>query len=147
MHLKVLYWNQGKLDVYIFGVTILEDFEGLNTPLNATVLTILKFFYVTQELQTYFTICSQNKAHIKRGVTPLQAEILVSNQPNFTLLLKSLCQVIATLCEDTPQWAEKPITRKHSCQNSRSMVVVDHSVKSLIMPYKKNTLTNLIIYT
>ena len=112
MQPKVLYWNHGKLDVHIFGVTILEDFEGLSTPSNATLLTISKFFYITQELQTYFTICSQNKAHIKGGVTPLQAEILVPNQPKFKLLLKSMFQVIPILCEDTPQWAEKPITKK-----------------------------------
>ena len=112
MHLKVLYWNQCKLDVHIFDVKTLEEFEELSAPSNATLLTISMLFYITQDLQTYFIVCIQYKASTNKGVTTLQAEILVPNQPNFKFLLESSCEILATLSEDTPQWAEKPITKK-----------------------------------
>ena len=115
----------------IFDVETLEEFAGLSPISNATLLTILTmFFYMSQDLQKYFTICSQYKTHTNMGFTLLAAETLAPNQPNFKFLLESMCQIIAIISNDTLQWAEKPITKKlqHSHQKSRSMVAVDSSV-------------------
>ena len=55
-----------------FDVETVEDFGGHSSCSNATLLTILKlFFYISQDLQTCFIICSQYKAHTNKGVTPL----------------------------------------------------------------------------